>query len=80
MGMKIETLSRFFTYESDVTLYHNEILELLANQKQIIEEQILLQQENLNHVNQKIAYFTSVHEAIQQQSPIPTWDDYIYQI
>lgn len=75
MGMKIGTLSLFFEYESNVTLYHKEILSLLSKQKNIIEEQLLLQQENLKHVDQKIAYFTAVDSAINHNKEIPDWNN-----
>lgn len=73
MGMKMRNIESFYSYEENVSQYSEELLELLNKQREIIERQIVIQQQNLEHVDKKIEYFSKVNEAVKLGQKIPKW-------
>ena len=75
-GMSISQLQEFFSYEEEEPQHIGDILHLLQEQKIRVEEQLAKMQQDLKHVERKLAYYRDIQAAIEQGIPLPRWDSY----
>lgn len=75
-GMSISQLQEFFPYEEEEPQHIGDILHLLQEQKIRVEEQLAKMQQDLKHVERKLAYYRDIQAAIEQGIPLPRWDSY----
>ena len=74
--MSISQLQEFFSYEEEEPQHIGDILHLLQEQKIRVEEQLAKMQQDLKHVERKLAYYRDIQAAIEQGIPLPRWDSY----
>ena len=74
--MSISQLQEFFSYEKEEDQHIGDILHLLQEQKIRVEEQLAKMQQDLKHVERKLAYYRDIQTAIEQGIPLPCWDSY----
>lgn len=75
-GMSIAQLQEFFQYEQDESLYIDDILNLLENQKIHLLEQLNKIKHDYGHIKKKLAYYQAIKIAIKNHTTLPNWQDY----
>lgn len=75
-GMSISKLQAFFTYEENEEEHIDDILSLLAGQKDEVEKQIEQLKADLEHVKRKLSYYSDIKTSIESGTPRPCWRDY----
>ena len=76
-GMSIAQIQEFYKYESDFSANIDNILHLVQNHEYEIIEKIENMQKDLDHIREKIQYYSVVKRAVESNAPIPSWDDVI---
>ena len=69
-------LQDFFKYEENQKEHMDEILELLAVQKQEMEDIIKQYQADLEHVKRKICFYSDKKKAVETNQEDPSWQNY----
>lgn len=75
-GMSIAQLQEFFQYEQDENLYIDDILNLLEKQKIHLWGQLNKIKHDYEHIKKKLAYYQAIKTAIENQTTLPSWQDY----
>lgn len=75
-GMSIANLQEFFRYEENETAHIDDILKLLINQQAHVKQQIEQLQHDYAHVGRKLAYYSDIKKALDNNLPLPDWQDY----
>ena len=75
-GMTISQLQSFFSYEETEQERIDDILSLLAQQKENVEKQLAQLQKAYEHVNRKLHYYGDIKQAMDAELPVPVWDTY----
>lgn len=75
-GMTISQLQSFFSYEETEQERIDDILSLLAQQKENVEKQLAQLQKAYEHVNRKLHYYGDIKQAMDAGLPVPVWDTY----
>lgn len=75
-GMTISQLQSFFSYEETEQERIDDILSLLAQQKENVEKQLAQLQKAYEHVNRKLHYYGDIKQAMDAGLPVPAWDTY----
>lgn len=75
-GMSIDELKRFFAYESHEAEHIDEMVEMLAERRAAIEEQLAAIEEAHAHILRKQHFYTDIQHAIREGLPHPDWNDY----
>ena len=76
-GLSITKMQEFFRYEESLSDHATEILSLVEEHQCNILLEITRLQEELLHINDKVAYYTAVKNAVQCNVPLPNWEDVI---
>ena len=76
-GLPIAKILEFYQYEADITAHTDDIISMLTSHKEDIQKQISELNNVLEHIQEKILYYTKVKEALETGAEIPTWDTII---
>lgn len=73
--LPLEEIKLFFEYEKDMAVNSDKIIDMLKNQETKTIESLEVLQAGLSHLQKKIRFYTLVNEAVQNNSPLPKWND-----
>ncbi|MBZ4683216.1 MAG: hypothetical protein PWP46_903 [Fusobacteriaceae bacterium] len=76
-GMSIDKLQKFFKYEKAEKEHIDDMLNLLILQEKEVKEKLEQLNKDYAHVKKKVAFYSSVKEAIETNKQIPTWEEFI---
>ena len=73
-GLPIAKIQEYYRYEEDLEAHIEDIVTMMTDQEQDILRQIENLNSGLEHIRQKIYYYTEVKQALDNGSNAPTWD------
>ncbi len=73
--LPLDEIKAFFTYEKDMVVNYEKILDMLKTQEQKTIETMKDLEAGLTQLQKKIRYYSLVNEAVKNNSPLPSWDD-----
>lgn len=74
--LSLDQIKLFFEYEKDMNKNARNIVDLMKGQEEATKIQIDEMYAGLEHIQKKIAYYTSVAEAVEQGEKIPSWHEF----
>lgn len=76
-GVTIPDICRYFTLEDDKFTNIDDILLLLTKNRTQMENKLEQLSKDLVHINEKIAYYEAIKQAIAEKRELPSWKDYM---
>lgn len=76
-GLPMSKIQKFYQYEEHLSQNIDEIIDMMCKQEKELEEKIISLTNDLNHIRDKVYYYTEVKQAISQGNPQPKWSDII---
>ena len=73
--LPLDEIKRFFTYEKNMKANSEKILEMMKKQEVKTIESMEALQAGLDHLQKKIRFYTLVDEAVNNNTPMPSWND-----
>ncbi len=73
--LPLDEIKLFFSYEKDMASNSEKILEMMKKQEIKTLKSMEELEAGLSHLQKKIRFYTMVNEAVQNNSPLPRWDD-----
>lgn len=73
--LPLEDIKTFFVYEKDMVENSEKILEMMKLQEKKTIETIRDLETGLEHLQKKVRYYSLVNDAVNNNTPIPSWDD-----
>ena len=75
-GMSMAQLKQFFSYETDEPAHIDDVLNLLNDHREQVLHQMEEMQKAYAHVLRKLHYYGDIKKSIDEDKPLPSWDDY----
>lgn len=73
--LSLDEIKLFFIYEKEMRKNSGKILEMMKNQEERTRKKIHDLETGLNHLQKKIHYYSLVNIAINENKPLPSWDE-----
>lgn len=74
-GMTIPQLRKFFEYEANEPQYIDDIIALLEAQEKLVDEKLRQLQKDSIHVHHKVEHYKAIKHALENNLPLPVWED-----
>ena len=74
-NLPINKMLEFYNYEENLEANISDIINLVETHEKNIIEQIDTLQHHLEHIRQKVYYYTEVKKALDEGRAIPQWND-----
>lgn len=74
-NLPISKILEFYNYEENLAENISDIINLVETHEQNIIAQIDTLQQHLEHIRQKVYYYTEVKKALDNAKAIPQWED-----
>lgn len=74
-NLPINKILEFYSYEENLEQNIEDIIHLVENHEQSIIQEIDMLHHYLEHISDKVKYYKMVKEALEQEQPIPEWDE-----
>lgn len=73
-GLPIAGIQEFFRLEDDIPGNIDQMVAILEEHEQNIREKIERMESDLEHIQQKVRYYSAVRDAIKNGDEMPLWD------
>ena len=73
-GLPIAGIQEFFRLEDDIPGNIDQMVAILEEHEQNIREKIERMESDLEHIQQKVRYYSAVRDAIKNGDEMPSWD------
>lgn len=76
-GLSIAKIQEFYRYEADIANHTEDILAMMTGQEETIMRQMEELSAGLEHIREKILYYTEVQKAFARGEEQPRWEEVI---
>jgi len=73
-GLPIAGIQEFFRLENDIPGNIDQMVAILKEHEQNTREKIERMESDLDHIQQKVRYYSAVRDAIKNGDEMPSWD------
>lgn len=73
-GLPIAGIQEFFRLENDIPGNIDQMVAILKEHEQNTREKIERMESDLEHIQQKVRYYSAVRDAIKNGDEMPSWD------
>lgn len=74
-GLPLSKIKDFFEYSSNLSENIDDVLNMMIEHETNIKNKIEQLQDGLEHIQQKIRFYSGIQTAIREQRPWPCWED-----
>lgn len=78
-GLPIAKIQEFYRYETDIADHADDIITMMTRQEEAILKQLEELSAGLDHIREKILYYTEVKKALERGEAQPLWEDIIHE-